>query len=158
MSIDLLSVKLRTVDNLFVRMPNETLIKAEVTTVTRFPIRRMDINIGVAYKEDVKKVIRILKEIADNNPNCLNEPEPLVLFKDFGASSLDFLLGLWFEKTKFLELKNSIMQEIKERFDQEGIEIPFPHLTVYAGSETPAFPVTITQDQETPSSAEETRH
>jgi len=140
-SIDLLSVKLRTLDNLYVRMPNETLIKAEVTNVTRFPIRRMDINIGVAYKEDVQKVIRVLKEIAEANPHSLIEPEPLVLFKDFGASSLDFLLGVWFEKSKFLELKNSIMQDIKERFDKEGIEIAFPHLTVYAGSETPPFPI-----------------
>lgn len=148
LSIDLLSVKLRTLDNLFVRMPNETLIKAEVTTVTRFPIRRMDINIGVAYKEDVKKVFRVLKEIADANPNSLNEPEPLVLFKDFGASSLDFLVGIWFEKTKFLDLKNSIMREIKERFDEEGIEIAFPHLTVYAGSETPPFPIKVNGDQE----------
>jgi len=153
LSIDLLSVKLRTLDNLFVRMPNETLIKAEVTTVTRFPIRRMDINIGVAYKEDVKKVIRVLKEVVDANPNSLNEPEPLVLFKDFGASSLDFLLGVWFEKTKFLDLKNSIMQEIKERFDQEGIEIAFPHLTVYAGSETPPFPVQVTREQDAPATS-----
>lgn len=147
-SIDLLSVKLRTLDNLFVRMPNETLIKAEVTTVTRFPIRRMDINIGVAYKEDVKKVMRVLKEVVDANPNSLNEPEPLILFKDFGASSLDFLIGIWFEKSKFLDLKNSIMQDIKERFDQEGIEIAFPHLTIYAGSETPAFPIRMSPDQE----------
>jgi len=143
LSIDLLSVKLRTLDNLFVRMPNETLIKAEVTTVTRFPIRRMDINIGVAYKEDVATVARVLKEVADANPNSLNEPEPLVLFKDFGSSSLDFLLGVWFEKSKFLSLKNSIMREIKERFDQEGIEIAFPHLTVYAGSATPPFPLKV---------------
>lgn len=143
LSIDLLSVKLRTLDNLFVRMPNETLIKAEVTTVTRFPIRRMDINVGVAYKEDVAKVARVLKEVADTNPNSLTEPEPLILFKDFGASSLDFLVGIWFEKTKFLDLKNSIMREIKERFDAEGIEIAFPHLTVYAGTESPAFPVKV---------------
>jgi small-conductance mechanosensitive channel len=143
LSIDLLSVKLRTLDNLFVRMPNETLIKAEVTTITRFPIRRMDINIGVAYKENVEKVIRVLREVADANPNSLNEPEPLVLFKDFGASSLDFLVGIWFEKSKFLDLKNSIMREIKERFDAEGIEIAFPHLTVYAGSETPPFPIKV---------------
>jgi small-conductance mechanosensitive channel len=143
LSIDLLSVKLRTLDNLFVRMPNETLIKAEVTTVTRFPIRRMDINVGVAYKEDVAKVARVLKEVADANPNSLTEPEPLILFKDFGPSSLDFLVGIWFEKTKFLDLKNSIMREIKERFDAEGIEIAFPHLTVYAGSESPAFPVKL---------------
>jgi len=144
LSIDLLSVKLRTLDNLFVRMPKETLIKAEVTTVTRFPIRRMDINVGVAYKEDVKNVIRVLKEVVDANPNSLNEPEPLILFKDFGASSLDFLVGVWFEKSKFLVLKNSIMREIKERFDQEGIEIAFPHLTVYAGSDTRPFPVQVT--------------
>lgn len=149
LSIDLLSVKLRTHDNLFVRMPNETLIKAEVTTVTRFPIRRLDINVGVAYKEDVGKVVRVLKEVADANPNSLNEPEPLVLFKDFGASSLDFLVGIWFEKSKFLDLKNSIMREIKERFDAEGIEIAFPHITVYAGSESPPFPVQVeTKPQE----------
>ncbi len=151
LSIDLLSVKLRTLDNLFVRMPNETLIKAEVTNITRFPIRRMDINVGVAYKEDVAKVARVLREIVDANPNSLIEPEPLILFKDFGASSLDFLVGIWFEKTNFLNLKNSIMREIKERFDAEGIEIAFPHLTVYAGSETPPFPVQLGQsDVEAP--------
>lgn len=140
LSIDLLSVKLRTLDNLYIRMPNETLIKSEVTTITRFPIRRLDVNVGVAYKEDVKTVIRVLREVADANPNSLDEPAPIVVFKDFGSSSLDFMLGVWFEKTQFLALKNSIMQDIKERFDKEGIEIAFPHLTVYAGTDTPAFP------------------
>lgn len=145
LSIDLLSVKIRTLDNLYVRIPNETLIKTEVTTITRFPIRRMDINVGVAYKEDAKTILRILREIADANPFSLDEPEPLVLFKDFGSSSLDFLLGVWFEKTNFLKLKNSIMVDIKERFDREGIEIAFPHLTVYAGSETTPFPIRMSE-------------
>jgi small-conductance mechanosensitive channel len=150
LSIDLLSVKLRTLDNLSIRMPNETLIKSEVTTVTKFPIRRMDINVGVAYKEDVKKVIRVLKEVADANPNSLNEPEPIVIFKDFGSSSLDFMLGVWFEKSQCLDLKSSIMQDIKERFDAEGIEIAFPHLMVYAGSESTPFPIqTLGRDKGT---------
>jgi small-conductance mechanosensitive channel len=140
MAIDLLSVKIRTLDNLFVRLPNESLIKGEITNITYYPIRRMDINIQVAYKEDVQRVMNILKEIADENPNALTEPEPLILFKDFGTSSIDLLLGLWFEKSKFLQLKNSIMLQIKERFDKEGIEIPFPHITLYTGSETKPFP------------------
>ncbi len=140
-SIDLLSVKMRTPDNLFIRIPNETIIKTEVTNITRFPIRRMDINVGVSYNEDSKKVMALLREIADSNPFSLDEPEPLVLFKDFGPSSLDFLLGVWFEKTNFLKLKNSIMPEIKARFDVEGIEIAFPHLTVYAGKTTDPFPL-----------------
>lgn len=143
LSIDLLSVKLRTPDNLFVRLPNESIIKNEFTNVTRFPIRRVDVNIGVAYREDPQRVMQVLREVANANPFCLDEPEPLVLFKDFGASSLDFLLGVWVEKTQFLKLKNSIMVDIKARFDAEGIEIPFPHLTLYTGSETTPFPVQL---------------
>lgn len=142
-SIDLLSIKIRTLDNLFVRIPNESMIKNPVTTVTRYPIRRMDLDIGVAYKEDVGKVMEILKELAAENPFVLDDPEALILFNNFGSSALEFKFGLWFEKTNFLKLRNSIMKEIKERFDKEGIEIPFPHLTVYSGSATDPFPVDI---------------
>ena len=53
LSIDLLSAKLRTFENLFVRIPNETLIKSEVTNLSRLPVRRLDLKIGIAYKEEV---------------------------------------------------------------------------------------------------------
>lgn len=142
-SIDLLSIKLRMFDNRFVRIPHETLIKNDVTNVTRFPIRRLDIQVGVAYKESVSRVIGVLKEVADRNPHCLDEPEPIVIFQNFGDSSLDFLFGVWCAKADFLVLRNSIMGEVKERFDQEGIEIPFPHRTLYTGSITEPFPVRI---------------
>lgn len=147
LSIDLLSVKLRTLDNQLVRIPNESLIKNQVTNITRFPIRRYDINIGVAYKEDVGKVRDVLLDIAKNNPYCLDEPEPLVLFLNFGDSALEFLFAVWFVKADFFKLRNSIMQEIKERFDAEGIEIPFPHRTLYTGSVTEPFPVHIVPDK-----------
>lgn len=145
-AIDLLSTKIRTFDNMLVRIPNETLIKNQTTNITRFQIRRFDINLGVAYKEDLGKVISILKEIANNNPNCLDEPEPLILFKGFGDSALEFLFGVWFAKADFLNLRNSIQREIKERFDAEGIEIPFPHRTLYAGEATKPFPVRVVTD------------
>lgn len=143
LSIDPLSVKMRTLDNLFVRIPNEAIIKTQVTNVTRFPIRRLDVTIGVAYKEDPQRVMKVLREIARDNRYCLDEPEPLLIFKDFNTSSIDFMLGVWFEKSKFLDVKNSICCEIKARFDAEGIEIPFPHLTVYTGAETSPFPVRL---------------
>jgi small-conductance mechanosensitive channel len=73
----------------------------------------------------------------------------LILFKDFGGSALEFLFGLWFYKTDYLALRNSIMQELKERFDAEGIEIPFPHRTLYAGSATQPFPIRIVGSPET---------
>ena len=141
LSIDLLSVKLRTFDNLFVRIPNESLIKSEVTTLTRFPIRRIDIQVGVAYKEDLKKVRELLGVIADKNLLCLEEPKPLYIFQGFGESSLDIQFSIWAKRENFLELKNSIHEEIKNAFDEQGIEIPFPHRTIYAGSVTDPFPI-----------------
>jgi small-conductance mechanosensitive channel len=146
-SIDLLSIKIRTLDNLFVRIPNESMIKNPVTNITRYPIRRMDLDIGVAYKEDVGRIMEILKELAAANPFVLDDPQPLILFNDFGESALKFRFGLWFEKSNFLKLRNSIMREIKERFDREGIEIPFPHITLYSGSATSPFPVRLKESR-----------
>jgi len=98
-SIDLLSIQLRTYDNKLIRIPNESLIKSSFTNITRFPIRRMDIDIGVAYKEDVERVMKILKEVADQNRYCLDEPEPVIIFKGFGDSALEILFAPWVAKT-----------------------------------------------------------
>jgi len=146
LSIDLLSVKLRTFDNQFIRIPNESLIKTQVTNITRFPIRRLDINLGVAYKEDPKKVATVLLDIADKNPQSLDEPAPLVRFQEFGDSALQFLLAVWCTREDFYQLRSNLRQEIKERFDAEGIEIPFPHRTLYSGSVTAPFPVRVVPD------------
>jgi small-conductance mechanosensitive channel len=101
----------------------------------------------VAYHTDIEHLKRVLREIAAANPFCLDEPEPLIVFSNFGDSALEFLFGLWFYKTDYLNLKNSVMQEIKERFDREGIEIPFPHLSLYSGSVTDPMPIRVVDDR-----------
>jgi len=147
LSIDLLSVKLREFDNRYVRIPNEMLIKTQVTNNTHFPIRRLDIDVGVAYKEDVARVREVLLDIATKTPYCLDEPEPMVRFVKFGDSALEFLFAIWRVKEDFLKLRTTIMQTIKERFDAEGIEIPFPHITLYTGAVTEPFPVRVVEDK-----------
>ena len=142
-SIDLLSIKIKTFDNVLIRVPNQTVISTELINVTRFAVRRMDFNLSVAYKEDLEKVKKILQEVAKNNPLCLEEPDPVIIFQNFGNSGIEILLGVWFEKTNFLKVKNSVFQEIKAAFDKEGIEIPFPHVTLYTGAETKPFPVNM---------------
>ncbi|NNL86799.1 MAG: mechanosensitive ion channel family protein [Myxococcales bacterium] len=144
-SLDLLSAKLRTFDNLLVRIPNEMLIKSEITNLTRFAIRRLDIQLGVAYKENVERVRAVLFEVADRNPLSLEEPTPLFIFTGYGDSALQIQFSVWAARANFLELRNSIHHEIKEAFDNEGIEIPFPHRSLYSGSETTAFPVRIVE-------------
>lgn len=139
LSIDTLSVKLRTLDNRFVRIPNETLIKSECTNITKFPIRRIDILIGVAYATDLAIARKTLMQVAEKNPLCLMEPKPLIVLEGFGASSIDFKFGVWVTKEKYLELKNSIQAELKQALDEAGIEIPFPQtvVTLAGGSELP---------------------
>jgi len=141
LSIDLMSVKLRTFDNLFVRIPNETMIKTEVTNLMRFPIRRYDLQVGVAYNEDIREVRDVLMEVADANPLCLEEPAPLIIFQGYGDSALQHQFSVWAKTENYLELRNTIPVEVKEAFDERGIEIPYPHRTLYAGSATDPFPV-----------------
>jgi small-conductance mechanosensitive channel len=135
LSIDLLSVKLRTFDNLYVRIPNESLIKTETRTLTRFPIRRCDLQIGIAYKEDVDRVRRVLFDIADRNPVCLDEPKPVFIVQGFGDSAVQIQFSPWALRENFIELRNTIQQEIKQAFDDEGIEIPFPQRTIWVRNE-----------------------
>lgn len=143
LSIDMLSVKIRTFDNKLLRVPNETMLKTELTNVTRWPIRRHEVTLGVAYKEDIARVVEILREIARDNPLVLDEPEPLIQFTGFGDSALQIFFGVWFSQPDFLALRGSILTEIKERFDAEGIEIPFPHRTLYTGAASDPFPIRI---------------
>lgn len=123
-SIDLLSIKIKTYDNLLIRIPNQTVISTALVNVTKFPIRRLEFLVGVAYKEDLHKVKAILENVARNNPLCLEEPEPVIIFKEFGESSINISFGVWFEKANYLAVKNSVFIEVKEAFEREGIEIP----------------------------------
>ena len=143
LSIDLLSVKLRTFDNRFVRVPNESLIKADFVNFTRFPIRRADIMVGVAYKEDVTRVRRVLFELAERHPKVLEEPKPQVFVLGFGASGVDLQFSTWVNAIDFFQTKSDLYEEVKRTFDAENIEIPFPHVSLYAGASTAPFPVQV---------------
>ena len=155
-SVDLLSVKLRTFDNLMVRVPNAEMINTTILNLTRFPIRRIDLQIGVAYKEDTERVRQILFDVADRNPLCLVEPPPLFIYRGYGNSALELQFSVWAKRENFLALRNSINEEIKFAFDEHGIEIPFPHRTLYTGSVTQPFPVRVVTDDA--GSASRTEH
>ena len=138
LSIDLLSVKIKTFDNQYIRIPNSVLINTELTNVTRFPIRRLDIKITVTYSTDVTRLRRVLLEAAAANPHCLDEPEPLIVFTEFGESGIHFLFGVWFHKPDQLEMRNSLMQQIKENFEAEGIQFAHPARRLYSTELPPA--------------------
>ncbi|MBS3804700.1 MAG: mechanosensitive ion channel family protein [Oleiphilaceae bacterium] len=141
--IDMLSVKLRTPDNLYVRIPNETLIKTLVINRSRFPIRRLDLRVGIAYGEDVERTKTLLLELAEKSTACLREPRPFVLVRDFGPSSIDLQFSFWVLSAEVLEGRSEMMVLVKKALDEEGIEIPFPHTSIYAGSNSKPFKIEL---------------
>ncbi len=145
-TIGLLSLTLRTFDNRSVRIPNETLVKTNVTNITRHPIRRFNLDIGVAYDENIGHVLSVLQDVSERNLQCLDEPEPLIVFTGFGDSSLNFLLGAWCLQEDYGTLRNTLPRELKERFDEENIEIPFPHMTLAAGKALGPIPVRVVSE------------
>ncbi len=142
-SIDLLSVRIRTYDNLAVRVPNETLLKTSFTNLTHFPIRRLDIHLGVSYHEDIEHVREVLMRVADANPLCLDEPSPVFLFNGFQESSLSVQFSVWGTRDDYWELLTSMYIAIKRAFDAEKIVIPYPQRTVHMSqaAEKPVFSV-----------------
>jgi small-conductance mechanosensitive channel len=143
LSIDWLSIKLRTFDNLFVRIPNESFIKSEVTNLSKFPIRRVDMQVRIAYSQDIGHTRSVLLDVAAHNPLCLESPEPLIIMRGFGESSIDMQFSVWTLRENFLRMRNSLQEDIKNAFDAAGIQIPFPHQTLYFGAQTPPLPVHI---------------
>ncbi len=130
-SIDALSVKLRTFDNRFVRIPNETLIKTNVINVTRFPLRRQNIKLTVTYDTDIERARAVLLQTAEANPGVLRKPEPFFMVQSFGANGIELFLGVWFANPDWEQANNGMYIDIKKNFDAAGIEFAYPTMTVY---------------------------
>ena len=141
LSIDLLSVKLRTFDNLLVRVPNEDIIKKHIVNLTHFPIRRVDLQMRVPFGTDLERVQEILVEVADRNPICMAEPAPLFVFQRFGEAGIEFQYSVWATRENFLGLLNSAPVEFEEALRDAGIEIPPPRRSVVG--ETRHEPVAV---------------
>ncbi len=127
-SIDLLSVKLLTIDNIYVRLPNEQLIRAPVHNLSKFPIRRIPISLSINFNEDINKVREVLLDVADDYPLVLADPKPRVTVTAFGESSIELLFALWCKQDNFLRAKDEIHEMIRNRFVENQIEIPVPKI------------------------------
>lgn len=115
-------------------IPNEQLMTNILTSYTLNNLRgRIEINLGVAYDSDLEKVMSILVEEAEKHPRCLKKPEPECFLKNFGPSSIEFVLFFWVEDVTagMLSAKSNVHMAIWKRFKKEGIQIPFPQREVW---------------------------
>jgi small-conductance mechanosensitive channel len=138
LAIDLLSIKLCTADNLFVRIPNEQIIKSEVINYTRFEIRRLAIPLRIAWREDIGRVRALLLRIAEDNPHCLDEPAPLVTLQNFGESLINLQFAVWVRRENYIAVRDQLQERIKDAFEQAGMAIPYPQFMLNSVGPAPA--------------------
>jgi small-conductance mechanosensitive channel len=133
--INIRSTELETFQKTSVIIPNATLLSSSLTNLTHGNNwTRQSVKVGVAYGTDVQRVTEILLECAKNNKKVLKSPAPYVLFKDFGASSLDFELRCYSNNIwSGWSIPSELRYEINKRFQEEGIEIPFQQIVVHQG-------------------------
>lgn len=127
-SIDLLSVKLLTQDNVYVRLPNEQLIRAPVHNLSKFPIRRIPITLAINFHEDIIKVREVLLDVAQKYPLVLADPKPAVTVTAFRESSIELLFAVWCQQENFLKVRDEMQERIRNGFVDNQIEIPVPKM------------------------------
>jgi small-conductance mechanosensitive channel len=139
-SIGLRATVLRTVQGSEVIVPNADLITKEVTNWTLSDLlRRVEINVGVAYGTDPQRVIALLTAAARGHEAVLPQPAPVVLFQRFGESSLDFALRFWtIGDDRWLTVESEVRVAVWRALGEAGISIPFPRRDLHIVSAEPA--------------------
>jgi small conductance mechanosensitive channel len=129
--LTLVSTVITTLDNERVVVPNGQVWGSSITNSTAEPVRRVDLVFGIGYEDDIGKARGILEQILADDPLVLDQPEPVVRLDNLGDSSVDFVVRPWCKTPDYWETGWSVTQAVKQRFDAEGVSIPFPQRDVH---------------------------
>ena len=127
-SIDLLSVKLLTLDNVYIRLPNEQLIRTPVMNLSKYPIRRIPITLAINFHEDIIKVRQVLLEVAAKYPLVMDDPKATVTVTAFRESSIELLFSVWCRQENALKVRDEMQERVRNGFVENQIEIPVPKM------------------------------
>ncbi len=133
-SIQIFHTILKTPDNKTVVIPNGSLSNGNIVNYSRQPTRRVDLNIGIDYGDDVKQAREILLRLARADERVFSDPAPVVWLVSLGDSSVNLSLRMWTNTSDYWGVFWDIQELAKETFDREGITIPFPQRTLHMAS------------------------
>jgi small-conductance mechanosensitive channel len=146
--INVRATVVQTYDNASLIIPNSEFISSQVTNWSFKDKRlRRNIDVGVAYGSDIELVRKTLLEIAENTPGVLKNPEPDVIFRDFGDSALIFRLRIWTDIAGMFAAETAVRFEIDRLFKERDIVIAFPQRDVHIYTENHSQPNGSTRDR-----------
>ncbi len=129
--IQIFSTVLKTPDNKLVVVPNGSIMNGSIVNYSHQEERRVDIIASCSYEDDIDQVKSILADILSNDDRILSEPKPRIAVSELADSSVNFIVRPWVKNADYIDVYYSLLEEIKKRFDQEGISIPYPQSDVH---------------------------
>jgi small conductance mechanosensitive channel len=129
--MSLVSTTIRTFDNQVIIVPNGKIWGDVIKNVTHEKTRRVDMVFGIGYGDDLHHAEKVLNDIVRSHPSVHLTPEPMVKVHTLNTSSVDFIVRPWVDTEDYWDVYWDITKQVKLRFDQEGISIPFPQQDVY---------------------------
>ncbi len=130
-SMNLLSIQIRTPDNKLVIIANNQVWGDAITNVTGSKTRRVDLVFGIAYEDDIEHAQRVMGDVVSHHEKVLESPETVIRVHELGDSSVNFVCRPWVKTEDYWEVYWDLTEQIKQRFDKEGISIPFPQRDVH---------------------------
>ncbi|TVP77716.1 MAG: mechanosensitive ion channel family protein [Puniceicoccaceae bacterium] len=129
--VGILTTELKTPDSVKIIMPNSSILGGSITNFSAHPTRRVDMIVGVSYSDDLQKAKQLIQDLLAADERVLKEPAPQVAVSDLGDSSVDFVVRPWVNAADYWTFKFDFTQAVKEKFDAEGVSIPFPQRDVH---------------------------
>lgn len=133
--IDLFYTTLITVDNKITVIPNGILSNSSLTNVTALDTRRVDFQVGISYDSDISKAKEVMENAARENELVLKDKEIFVFVSDLDSSQVTMGLRVWTNTSDYWTVKFALTEDIKNKLDKNGIEIPFNQLVVHMDKE-----------------------
>ncbi len=129
--IQIFYTKLSTIDNQTIVIPNGMLTNNSLTNATAKDERRLDLKISVSYEADLRKAKELIEKIVREDPSVMQDKEILIFVDDLAESAVVIGARAWVRNEEFWPTKWRILEEIKLKLDESGIEIPYPQVTVH---------------------------
>ena len=135
--ITVFNTKLTTFSNQAVVIPNGNLSNDKIINYSSEPIRRENLIIGISYSSNIQKAREVVLELCLNDSRIIKEEEkmPAVFVYELAESSVDLTIRYWTNTDEFWPTHFEMIENIKRRFDEEGIEIPFPHRVLVSAAD-----------------------
>jgi small-conductance mechanosensitive channel len=135
-SVGISVTELNTPDNKRIIIPNKSVWGGNIINFTRHPIRRVDLEVGVGYEDDLNNVIKVSMGVINSHPKVLKDPAPQVAVSEHGDSAVVFVVRPWCKTEDYWDVFFDLKKALKEAYDRAGISIPYPQMDVHMMKES----------------------